>query len=54
MLGRPHDVPVPADTLPQDLSDDIEAAGYYPALVADVVATAVAGQEVLALSLIHI
>lgn len=52
MLGRPHDVPVPADTLPQDLSDDIEAAGYYPALVADVVATAVAGQEVLA-HLVH-
>ncbi|QQB64899.1 phosphodiesterase [Kytococcus sedentarius] len=52
MLGRPHDVPVPADTLPQDLSDDIEAAGYYPALVADVVATAVAGQEILA-HLVH-
>ena len=52
MLGRPHDVPVPADTLPQDISDDIEAAGYYPALVADVVATAVAGQEILA-HLVH-
>ena len=29
--------------LPSSLTKDIEAAGYYPALVADVVESAVAG-----------
>ncbi|WP_462417399.1 DUF5998 family protein [Kytococcus sp. Marseille-QA3725] len=52
MLGRHHDAHVPAATLPRDLTDDIESAGYYPELVADVVATAVAGQEVQA-HLVH-
>lgn len=34
-------------TLPQALREDIEHAGYLPALVADVVATAVAGDEIV-------
>ncbi|KGN33227.1 phosphodiesterase [Knoellia sinensis KCTC 19936] len=44
MMGmkRPFDVP----TLPVDLTDAIERAGYYPALVGDVVSAALAGEEV--------
>ena len=38
--------------LPADLGRDIEKAGYYPALVADVVATAVAGDSVVS-HLVH-
>lgn len=38
--------------LPEQLRDDIERAGYYPALVADVVSTALAGEEVSA-HLVH-
>ena len=38
--------------LPSSLTKDIEAAGYYPALVADVVESAVAGGEVLS-HLVH-
>ncbi|QDO88453.1 phosphodiesterase [Ornithinimicrobium ciconiae] len=34
-------------TLPQALREDIEHAGYLPALVTDVVATAVAGDEIV-------
>ncbi len=39
-------------TLPQSLREDIEHAGYLPALVSDVVATAVAGDEIVA-HLVH-
>ena len=35
-----------AQTLPADLVRDIDKAGYFPALVRDVVATALAGDEV--------
>jgi hypothetical protein len=38
--------------LPSSLTKDIEAAGYYPALVADVVESAVAGGEVVS-HLVH-
>jgi hypothetical protein len=38
--------------LPSSLTRDIEAAGYYPALVADVVESAVAGDEVVS-HLVH-
>lgn len=38
--------------LPQRLRTEIERAGYYPAFVEDVVATAVAGEEVVA-HLVH-
>ena len=38
--------------LPSPLTQDIDRAGYYPALVAQVVDTAVAGEEVLA-HLVH-
>lgn len=41
-MKRSFDVP----TLPGDLTDAIERAGYYPALVADVVSAALAGEEV--------
>ena len=37
----------PADLLPHSLRRDIERAGYYPALVADVVAEAACGEEVV-------
>ena len=43
----PHRRPLPAG-----LTRDIERAGYYPALVADVVASAVAGDEVVS-HLVH-
>ncbi|MBW3086147.1 hypothetical protein KEM60_02358 [Austwickia sp. TVS 96-490-7B] len=39
-------------TLPADLHRGIEQAGYYPALVADVVATAIAGDQVVS-HLVH-
>lgn len=35
-----------AQTLPADLDRDIDKAGYFPALVRDVVSTALAGDEV--------
>lgn len=38
--------------LPTDLTRDIERAGYYPALVRDVVATALAGDDVVS-HLVH-
>lgn len=41
-----------ASALPSGLRRDIERAGYYPALVADVTAAAVAGDEVLS-HLVH-
>ena len=41
-MKRSFDVP----TLPGDLTDAIERAGYYPALVADVVSAALAGETV--------
>lgn len=41
-MKRSFDVP----TLPVDLTDAIERAGYYPALVADVVSAALAGEDV--------
>lgn len=41
-----------AAALPSSLHDDIVDAGYYPALVADVVAAAVAGEDVVA-HLVH-
>ncbi|WP_336923957.1 DUF5998 family protein [Aquipuribacter sp. SD81] len=37
----------PADGLPADLVRDVERAGYYPAVVADVVRVALAGEEAL-------
>ena len=43
----PHRRPLPAG-----LTRDIERAGYYPALVSDVVASAVAGDEVVS-HLVH-
>jgi hypothetical protein len=43
----PHSRPLPAG-----LTRDIERAGYYPALVSDVVASAVAGDEVVS-HLVH-
>ncbi len=41
-MKRSFDVP----TLPVDLTDAIERAGYYPALVVDVVSAALAGEDV--------
>ena len=41
-MKRSFDVP----TLPVDLTSAIERAGYYPALVGDVVSAALAGEEV--------
>lgn len=38
--------PAATDPLPPELRLDVERAGYFPELVADVVATAVAGEEV--------
>lgn len=40
------------ESLPESLRSDIERAGYYPALVCDVVATALAGEDVAA-HLVH-
>ncbi|GAA4123186.1 DUF5998 family protein [Knoellia locipacati] len=48
-MKRTFDVP----TLPGDLTDAIERAGYYPALVADVVSAALAGEDVLS-HLVHL
>lgn len=42
----------PSQSLPDELTRDIERAGYYPALVCDVVATAVAGDQVVS-HLVH-
>ncbi|MDE9366796.1 DUF5998 family protein [Luteipulveratus sp. YIM 133132] len=42
----------PQAMLPTTLTDDIVQAGYYPALVADVVSAALAGEEVTA-HLVH-
>lgn len=41
-----HRRPAPTDPLPPALRADVERAGYYPALVSDVVATALAGEHV--------
>lgn len=38
--------PHPTTTLPPELGAALERAGYYPAIVGDVVAAAIAGQEV--------
>jgi hypothetical protein len=48
---RDRRVTVPVE-LPAGLREEIERAGYYPAVVCDVVATAVAGEDVLA-HLVH-
>lgn len=45
-VPRTGDLLVPQDSLPSELTRDIERAGYYPALVCDVVATALAGDQV--------
>jgi len=45
-------VTTPRRPLPSSLTKDIERAGYYPALVADVVESAVAGDEVVS-HLVH-
>lgn len=42
----------PTTVLPESLRAEVERAGYYPALVCDVVATALAGEEVVA-HLVH-
>ncbi len=42
----------PGGTLPASLTGEIERAGYYPALVRDVVGTALGGDEVVA-HLVH-
>ncbi|WP_407568306.1 DUF5998 family protein [Arsenicicoccus dermatophilus] len=47
MAAMPRASVSPADLLPHSLRRDIERAGYYPALVADVVAEAVAGEDVV-------
>lgn len=44
MAGMKRSIDVP--TLPVDLTAAIERAGYYPALVCDVVSAALAGEEV--------
>jgi hypothetical protein len=41
-----------AHELPEELRADVERAGYYPTLVGDVVATALAGEQVVA-HLVH-
>ncbi|HET7477603.1 MAG TPA: DUF5998 family protein [Dermatophilaceae bacterium] len=48
----PERSPAPSQVLPQGLTAAIERAGYYPALVADVVATAVGPDEVVS-HLVH-
>ncbi|WP_375804522.1 DUF5998 family protein [Arsenicicoccus cauae] len=47
MAAMPRASQTPADLLPHPLRRDIERAGYYPALVADVVAEAACGEEVV-------
>jgi hypothetical protein len=47
-----HRTAVPLQPLPDDLTRAIERAGYYPALVADVVRAALGGQEVVS-HLVH-
>ena len=46
MRKTPRDVP--GFVLPAELRSDIQRAGYYPALVADVVGSALADDEVTA------
>jgi hypothetical protein len=43
---RHQPLSAPPSGLPEQLRADIEKAGYYPALIADVVEVAVAGEEV--------
>lgn len=50
--GRSVAPPVPGDSLPPALRREIERAGYYPALVGDVVGAALAGDLVQA-HLVH-
>lgn len=45
--------PASVATLPESLRGQIDRAGYYPALVADVVATALGGEELVA-HLVHL
>ena len=53
LMGNIADqVTTPRRPLPSSLTKDIERAGYYPALVADVVDSAVAGDEVVS-HLVH-
>jgi Family of unknown function (DUF5998) len=47
-----HRTAVPLQPLPDDLTRAIERAGYYPALVADVVRAALGGQDVVS-HLVH-
>jgi len=47
-----HRTAVPLQPLPGDLTRAIERAGYYPALVADVVRAALGGQDVVS-HLVH-
>lgn len=47
MAVMPSYPPATRPVLPEALTRDIEQAGYYPALVADVVGAALAGDEVL-------
>lgn len=50
--AAPQAVPVTPASLPLDLTRAIEQAGYYPALVADVVQAALGGEEVVS-HLVH-
>lgn len=52
MPPMPSTPPVTSDSLPADLLEEIQQAGYYPALVSDVVAAALAGEAVEA-HLVH-
>jgi Family of unknown function (DUF5998) len=52
MVGMVPRRPAATQALPPSLQLDVERAGYYPALVADVVATALAGEQVEA-HLVH-
>ncbi len=44
VMDRAH-APLPVHPLPEELTRAIERAGYYPALVGDVVSAALAGEE---------
>jgi hypothetical protein len=50
--ASPHSAASPLTPLPVDLTRAIERAGYYPALVADVVQAALGGEEVVS-HLVH-
>ena len=52
MPPMPSTPPVTSESLPADLLEEIQQAGYYPALVSDVVAAALAGEAVEA-HLVH-